>query len=582
MGDTPTASDGRETPPPLPGSRPPDAEPAAGHVFTPPGEPPADAPPPFWPPPHNPYAQPPYGQPPWPYFAYQQAPRRLHVATILVDLVEWLRSMAILLIIAVVVRVTGGAANFLEFAIAGLGALRIVSGLYRYLTIHYMVQDGTLIIRSGLIHEQVRTIPLSRIQNINLKRELVHRMLGVASVQVETASSAGAEAELSVVALAEAERLRHELTQTTADPASPTPAVETATPVYHASIGRLLLAGATGNRVGAIIGTIFGLFWFFQQGDEPGEVPQIFERLRGRIDLDAVGITLVVAGLLVGGWVFSMVWSVVVFYDFRLDRTAGRLRRRFGLFTRHESYFSVRRLQMVRIVMPPVQRMFGLARVLAETAGSFNERENAGSTMVAPIVRQGEVAAILTQLTDRPFKASTPWTKVSRLAIRRAIIRYSIAMAVVVIVASANFGWQGLWGLLAVPLLAWPVAYLYWRSIGWYVDESQLRIRSGILTRTIRVIPRTKVQAVIVSQNPLQRRLGLARLRVLTAAATLGSEATIPDLELEVARRLQDELAAVLEVDSLIVPADKPHDRTVTAEAGGESGRDESAAPPAT
>ena len=63
-------------------------------------------------------------------------------------------------------------------------------------------------IRQGLIGKQERHIPLARVQDVRLEQGVVHRVFGVVKVDIETAGGSGAEASLSVLSVAEAERLR--------------------------------------------------------------------------------------------------------------------------------------------------------------------------------------------------------------------------------------------------------------------------------------------------------------------------------------------------------------------------------------
>jgi putative membrane protein len=262
----------------------------------------------------------------------------LHVATIVVELMGWLRSMIPIIGVAVVLRVLGQDPDFIEIMIAILGGLRIAAGVLRYLTVQYWVESETLIIKTGLINVQRRTIPVSKIQNINLKRNVIHRLMGVAEVKIETASGAGAEGELSVVDLAEAERLRHELgglarSTSSADQQMPTPSDV----IYKASLARLLLMGATGNRLGTVIGSIMALFFLFGGPQRLADAAQSAAR---ELKLDTAAEWIAVAfGMLVLGWLVSMGWAVLTFFNFTVDRAGERLRRTYGLLTRHESYF---------------------------------------------------------------------------------------------------------------------------------------------------------------------------------------------------------------------------------------------------
>jgi hypothetical protein len=46
----------------------------------------------------------------------------------------------------------------------------VLVALGRYLSVRYWIEEGNLVIRTGLVDRQVRTIPLDRIQNVELRQ----------------------------------------------------------------------------------------------------------------------------------------------------------------------------------------------------------------------------------------------------------------------------------------------------------------------------------------------------------------------------------------------------------------------------
>ena len=60
---------------------------------------------------------------------------------------------------------------------------------------------------------------------------------------------------------------------------------------------------------------------------------------------------------------------------------------------------------------------------------------------------------------------------------------------------------------------------LYWRRFEYRVGANEIRIDSGILSRTHRSIPFDRIQDVDISQGPLARLLGLARVKFETGAS---------------------------------------------------------------
>jgi uncharacterized protein len=108
-----------------------------------------------------------------------------------------------------------------------------------------------------------------------------------------------------------------------------------------------------------------------------------------------------------------------------------------------------------------------------------------------------------------------------------------IAIAAAVVVA----------GLVAERFMARRVA-----SWGYAERHDDLMVRRGVLIRRLSVIPYGRMQFIDVTAGPLERALGLATLRMHTAAAA--SDARIPGLQAAAAAALRDQLAALGEAQA--------------------------------
>lgn len=93
-------------------------------------------------------------------------------------------------------------------------------------------------------------------------------------------------------------------------------------------------------------------------------------------------------------------------------------------------------------------------------------------------------------------------------------------------------------GLLAERFLARRVA-----AWGFAERNEDLMVKRGVLIRRQSVIPYGRMQFIDVTAGPVERSLGLATLRMHTAAAA--SDARIPGLDSAVAAKLRDQLAAL-------------------------------------
>jgi uncharacterized protein len=109
--------------------------------------------------------------------------------------------------------------------------------------------------------------------------------------------------------------------------------------------------------------------------------------------------------------------------------------------------------------------------------------------------------------------------------------------------ASAGTGLAVACGVVLAGLLA--ERFLARRVAAWGFAErnEDLMVRRGVLVRRLSVIPYGRMQFIDITAGPLERSLGLATLRMHTAAAA--SDARIPGLDREVAAKLRDQLAAL-------------------------------------
>ena len=102
-----------------------------------------------------------------------------------------------------------------QFWLLALGALVLLAwSTVEWLRRTYPLEGGALRLEEGVLARKLRAVPFDRIQQVDLVRKPLHRLLGVASLRVETAGGGtAAEVDLDVVTLDEARALRTSLLQ---------------------------------------------------------------------------------------------------------------------------------------------------------------------------------------------------------------------------------------------------------------------------------------------------------------------------------------------------------------------------------
>ena len=96
-------------------------------------------------------------------------------------------------------------------------AYTVVIGVARWYTTSYRIdadpQSGQLQLRAGLLQRKVLSVPLNRIRSVQSDARLLHRLMGLAVVRVNTGQEAKGESgagvfELNAVLAGEVPRLR--------------------------------------------------------------------------------------------------------------------------------------------------------------------------------------------------------------------------------------------------------------------------------------------------------------------------------------------------------------------------------------
>jgi membrane protein YdbS with pleckstrin-like domain len=168
----------------------------------------------------------------------------------------------------------------------------------------------------------------------------------------------------------------------------------------------------------------------------------------------------------------------------------------------------------------------------------------------------GQAAPQDADASPSPGDAGIAWQRPSpRLLqarrIQAALVTVPVALAGGLIAGLAAVPAAGIGvglGLLLAGLVS--ERFLARRVAAWGYAErgDDLMVRRGVLIRRQSVIPYGRMQFIDVTAGPVERTLGLATLRMHTAAAA--SDARIPGLDQAQAAKLRDQLALLGEAQA--------------------------------
>ncbi|WP_435129268.1 PH domain-containing protein [Halobaculum sp. D14] len=509
-----------------------------------------------------------------------------------------------------------GVADFPISLVFVLGPLGVLAGagwaVARWFRFEYRLGETHLVVNSGVVSRQEREIPLRRIQNVDVSRSVVQRVLGLATVKFETAGGGSTEATLNAVGADDAEWLREQVgirasrdrdgrrsdrgaaAERDSEPLGGGAAGGGAgaesegrrrETLYELSTRELLVLSAVSFRPGALaapflgagvfddvfVGLLQSLLRAVGLPVEPGtaEIPTLSPVV--------LGVTVVTGVALVAAttWVASAALTMIRYYDFRLERVGDELRYERGLLGRYSGTVPLDKLQTVTVAENVAMRRLGYASLTVETAGYAPGAESGGAggaETTVPLAARDRVYELARDVhpfgepsferpPTRAWRRYTGRYVLLTLAVTAAVV---VADAVLPVVALGTAAFAPLVGLALAPV----AARLKHRHRGHDELPEGFVTRSGFWRRATRVVPYYRLQTVFVTRTVFQRRFEIASVTGDTAstASLLGGDATAHDVDADAADALRESLLDRLDAD-LAERRDRRRSRAVADEA---------------
>jgi len=402
-----------------------------------------------------------------------------------------------------------------------------IHGIVKWITFRYWFEDSELRIQYGLFIKKNRFIPFDRIQSLNYKEGILHRILGLVQVSVETAggTSSAAEAELTAITKEAANRIEKEMYAakrgTVVDEIDLL--VEPELQVIHKmSPMELVILATTSGGVGVIL---FGVATVITQFVE--YIP--FDRFAGELEYfvkySFLFITILVIMGLIAAWLISVALTMLNYYDFKVSVENEKLIITRGLLEKKRVTIPLNRVQAIEITENPIRQIFGLATVTLETAGGgFAEKgEFNNSVKLFPLILKKDLIEPLKMVFpqfefdfDHKVKKSPPRA-------RPFFYRLDFFWWIPIVGFVSYFAFP--YGLLSL-LTIFPVIILgVWRhrTAAFIHSNSQIVIVSRLFSKITFIAEKKRIQSLEMRQSIFQKQRKIASLKVSVMSGISGA-----------------------------------------------------------
>lgn len=472
--------------------------------------------------------------------------------------------------IGIVASPGGVSANLLvigAMVVAGI-VLGIAYEFAYYKRFRYEITPDTFDVASGVISRRDREVPVRRIQNVDVRQNVLQRGLGIAAVHVETAGGGETEITLQYVDEAEASRLQRQLRNgsesRSRSRSSAAASDREATAESESDPGRTrpgedeLLFEIRPNELAVLsvftidpgASALATIALSFASGFDPTTLVPI-----DLLEADLPGTGLIALAwavfiFLLAAWILSAALTFSRYYGFRLTRIGDELHYERGLLQRYSGTIPLEKVQTLTIEESIPFRWFGYGALAVETAGyAPGQSSSRGTESAIPLAERGRVRRLARSIEpfEREDLERAPLRARERYAFRYIGV-LCLIMGVGYLLATYTEVVED-WHAFAVLLFVVPVAaHLKWANRGFQLGDRYFFARTGFWRRTTKIVPYYRVQSVVYQQTVFQRRRRLASITADTAssAAFFGRAATAYDIDvtraLQVQRRLNERL----------------------------------------
>ncbi len=480
----------------------------------------------------------------------------------------------------------------LLFAGGSLGRASLITGVIVTLVtlwsvlkaraFNYQLDGHTLHIREGLLDRTQRHIPVSRIQNVSQRRKLLHRLLGVTELRLESASGDKPEAVMRVLGVQQADELEA-LLRSHSPISDVAPGADTAQPALHAfategtqvlhslSRSEILRLGLVSNHgmvlVAVLIGTVSqhamlrkhflsgmgGLsHWLMNLVADQSHAPHWMQVTMATVV--AILATIVLTRVL------SVALAFFRYQGFQLEQNGDRLLAAHGLSTQVRSAARLGRLQRWQIDETWLHRRFKRCSLGVTVAGGG--AKGSGGHGIDPGLHFKELAPIATwQQTQALLRVCLPaldwdalqwqplhaawlgrlWGQGRTLVPGVLAIAWAAANGYFGVVAGLAWATAAIWLLAGAVLLVWLAYTAAWARFAAYaVAGDVLLYRSGVWHKRWVMVASSRLHVLRLHSSLLDRRMGVVHFQADTQGGTRKRRALdIPYMPQAVARTWQ-------------------------------------------
>ena len=403
---------------------------------------------------------------------------------------------------------------------------------YRNFTFYIEEENEEFIVSDGIFNKTKTTIQLRKIQQVNIKQSLIQRIIGVYSLDVDTAGSHKKEGNIKAISHSLAIALKSKLLENEGkkvvvlEEDKIEDVVETnAIPFLKINLVSLLKIGITSNYVKSVGLILTFFFTIYENLHQAGAEDFIeTERIEGFVDNNSLWYTGLVFVLIMFSAVslINIARTLIKFFDYTVAKQKGSLMLNYGLINIQSTILKPEKVQMVKISRNYLQKKLDVLEVKIKQTISDGKQD--GKSLIeipgCNAFERDEILKLLfKQLPEKGTKMQPNFRKLIISVFLIIIVPLTGYWAFGAYVVSSVFEYVNVAIFYAVFVLI--VLFFGFRNYRLFVNDNHIIKQSGAWDIDNEIIEIGKIQAITISQLFWHKSLNIGSLTMHTAGGNI-------------------------------------------------------------
>jgi len=418
----------------------------------------------------------------------------------------------------------------------GIGILILVtvSTIFSYLYFRFFIENNEFVLQKGFLKKVRLSVPLERIQTINVKQNIIQKILGVVSLEVDTAGAGTVEVKLTAIKEGLAMELEEALKQNVKETIKSNATEETASGTRERVIMQLtpfdlLKVSISENHFKSFLLVLVLANWIYTQlkdfyDEEIKRLAKEGMATAGHFDFTIwiyIFLFMITVSVAIS---FAMVF--LRFFDFRLTGNGKTFRIRFGLLNKREVNVPLSKIQIISGHTNPLRKLLNFQSLIirqATSGGNIKKKQ----VIVVPACKENNLLKIEKAAFGEDDSKFSPPLRSHPLLFIRSFVLLSLTLSTLAFFAATKFPFVW-WAFAILELYSAIMFFLAYRKRRFRLNNSLIEITRGMIGTSFHRMLTHKIQAVKFRQTILQKRRKLAGITIYTAS---GESLKIPYID---------------------------------------------------